>query len=127
MHHDSQPFANRILTQTRFNNTLMPVRKAHVPLKIWGGMQGWCHPFRRVMTRCPWTSFTHLAIFVRKAPISRVRHFWKLVAETYRQQYNNNNNSSVWLSTEGSGVAWLHVRLDSRPKYYHYLKFAKET
>jgi hypothetical protein len=72
-------------------------------------------------------SFSHLAIFVRKAPISRVRHFWKLVAETYHQQYNDNNNSSVWLSTEGSGVAWLHVRLDSRPKYYHYLKFAKET
>lgn len=57
MHHDWQPFANRILTQTRFNNTLMPVRKAHVPLKIWVGMQGWCHPFRRVMTRCIWHPF----------------------------------------------------------------------
>ena len=25
----------------------------------------------------------------------------------------------TWLSTEGSGVPWLHVRLDSYPKYYH--------
>jgi hypothetical protein len=24
----------------------------------------------------------------------------------------------VWLSTAGMGVAWLHVRLDSRPTYY---------
>jgi hypothetical protein len=24
----------------------------------------------------------------------------------------------VWLSTAGAGVAWLHVRLDDRPKYY---------
>ena len=24
----------------------------------------------------------------------------------------------IWLSTAGHGVAWLHVRLDSRPKYY---------
>jgi len=26
----------------------------------------------------------------------------------------------VWLSTAGAGVPWLHVRLDDRPKYYHY-------
>ncbi|MFY0533025.1 DUF6940 family protein [Nannocystis pusilla] len=24
----------------------------------------------------------------------------------------------VWLSTSGSAVPWLHVRLDARPKYY---------
>ena len=24
----------------------------------------------------------------------------------------------IWLSTAGMGVPWLHVRLDSRPKYY---------
>ena len=29
----------------------------------------------------------------------------------------------VWLSTEGSGVPWLHVRMDSRPKYYHTREF----
>ena len=26
----------------------------------------------------------------------------------------------VWLSTAGAGVAWVHVRLDDRPKYYGY-------
>jgi len=26
----------------------------------------------------------------------------------------------TWLSTSGLGVGWLHVRLDSRPKYYTY-------
>ena len=25
---------------------------------------------------------------------------------------------SVWLNTAGNGVIWLHIRLDSRPKYY---------
>jgi hypothetical protein len=24
----------------------------------------------------------------------------------------------VWLSTNGDGVSWLHVRIDERPKYY---------
>ena len=26
----------------------------------------------------------------------------------------------TWLSTAGHGIAWLHVRLDSQPKYYRY-------
>jgi len=26
----------------------------------------------------------------------------------------------TWLSTAGLGVYWLHLRLDSRPKYYRY-------
>ena len=30
----------------------------------------------------------------------------------------------VWLSTSGLGVYWLHVRLDSRPKYYQFKEFA---
>ncbi len=29
-------------------------------------------------------------------------------------------HTPLWLSTAGGGVAWLHVRLDSRPKYYGY-------
>ena len=24
----------------------------------------------------------------------------------------------LWLSTNGLGVAWLHARIDARPKYY---------
>ncbi len=28
-----------------------------------------------------------------------------------------------WLNTEGGGVAWLHVRIDQRPKYYHYAPY----
>lgn len=33
--------------------------------------------------------------------------------------------SDVWLSTNGVSTAWLHVRLDSRPKYYHYIPYRK--
>ncbi len=29
----------------------------------------------------------------------------------------------TWLSTAGHGVAWLHVRLDTRPKYYRYTPY----
>mmetsp|Transcript_9405 Transcript_9405/g.21189 ORF Transcript_9405/g.21189 Transcript_9405/m.21189 type:complete len:541 (+) Transcript_9405:444-2066(+) len=52
---------------------------------------------------------------------------------------NNNNNKKstlatswaaadpVWLSTSGMGVPWLHVRLDSSPKYYTYHGFVPEA
>jgi NADH:ubiquinone oxidoreductase subunit len=33
---------------------------------------------------------------------------------------NRVGEQPVWLSTAGMGVAWLHVRLDDRPKYYGY-------
>lgn len=31
----------------------------------------------------------------------------------------------IWLNTAGGGVAWLHIRLDHRPKYYRYLPYKK--
>ena len=31
----------------------------------------------------------------------------------------------VWVSTNGDGVAWLHVRIDERPKYYAYAPYRK--
>ena len=65
-------------------------------------------------------SYSHLAAFVRRAPPSQVEDLWKLVA----MEYNKTNDKKVWLSTDGTGVPWLHVRLDSRPKYYTYSPFA---
>ena len=35
------------------------------------------------------------------------------------------NDVPVWTSTSGLGVYWLHVRLDSRPKYYQHQPFKK--
>ena len=65
-------------------------------------------------------SYSHLAAFVRRAPPSQVDDLWKLVAT----EYSKTTDNKVWLSTDGTGVPWLHVRLDSRPKYYTYKPFA---
>lgn len=69
----------------------------------------------------PLAAYSHLAKFVRAAPTDQVRGLWQLTAKTYRERWTA---KPLWLSTEGSGVAWLHMRLDSRPKYYHYQPFA---
>jgi hypothetical protein len=67
---------------------------------------------------CPVTdlsAYGHLAAFVRLAP-ERQRHaLWQAVGEAMTRRIGA---SPVWLSTAGAGVAWLHVRLDVRPKYY---------
>jgi hypothetical protein len=44
-----------------------------------------------------------------------------------RQRKNSGAAKPVWFSTSGMGVAWLHFRLDRRPKYYTYRAFAVET
>ena len=63
------------------------------------------------------TAYTHLANFIRKAPIVQVHYFWEKLSSEFM---NYLSEEKTWLSTSGLGVHWLHVRFDSRPKYYQY-------
>ena len=67
--------------------------------------------------------FAHLASFMLKADNVKVDAFWQLVGQTMSEKVNN---QSIWLSTAGMGVSWLHVRLDQRPKYYAYGPYREE-
>jgi hypothetical protein len=64
--------------------------------------------------------YTHLAVFLRKAPASQSSALWQVTAKAVLQRVSD---SSLWLSTAGLGVSWLHLRLDSRPKYYRYVPY----
>ena len=68
--------------------------------------------------------FAHLASFVRQADDEQVDAFWQLVGRTMREKVGG---QPLWLSTAGMGVAWLHVRLDQRPKYYAHRPYRDET
>ena len=61
--------------------------------------------------------YTHLANFVRGAPESQVDEFWRIAGIALQQRISS---QPTWLSTAGMGVSWLHLRLDSRPKYYRF-------
>jgi hypothetical protein len=65
-------------------------------------------------TNTPGT-YTHLADFVRNGPESQRDALWRTVGEAMTRRVSK---KPVWLSTAGAGVAWLHLRLDDRPKYY---------
>ncbi|KAL7533202.1 hypothetical protein ACHAWF_004375 [Thalassiosira exigua] len=77
-------------------------------------------------------AYAHLASFVRGAPRSQVAEFWRRGAHEYLETLKSKEGgggggAKTWFSTNGMGVAWLHLRLDARPKYYSYGPFARAS
>jgi len=66
--------------------------------------------------------YGHLAAFLRGAPQPQSDALWRIIGQTVLAQLSD---KPIWLSTAGGGVAWLHVRLDSAPKYYGYAPYRK--
>jgi len=64
-------------------------------------------------------SYGHIAAFCRGASESQHLAVWQAVGTALAAHNSASGGRPVWLSTEGSGVPWLHIRMDSRPKYYH--------
>ena len=69
----------------------------------------------------PLVACAHLAAFVRDASRTRVQGLWHETGRAVRESLSDRN---LWLSTSGLGVAWLHIRLDSYPKYYQHRPYA---
>ena len=63
------------------------------------------------------SSYAHLAAFTRSASVEENHALWEAVAEAMEDRVSA---APCWLNTAGDGVAWLHVRLDARPKYYRF-------
>jgi hypothetical protein len=66
------------------------------------------------------SDYGHLAAFIRAAPATQKSALWRVVGRTAQQQLSDR---PLWISTAGGGVAWLHVRLDSYPKYYGHREY----
>ena len=81
----------------------------------------------RKLPSTPLSAYSHFAAFVEKAPSSQIQKVLQLSAQAYHKRLQQKDNTKpVWFSTSGMGIAWLHFRLDSQPKYYTYKPFAKE-
>ena len=69
-------------------------------------------------------AYAHLAAFARRAPAQQQRALWSRTAEELRSLLSSSRGGEpLWLSTSGKGVAYLHVRVDSRPKYYTFPEY----
>ncbi|MEZ4885653.1 MAG: hypothetical protein R3E32_13050 [Chitinophagales bacterium] len=64
-------------------------------------------------------NYAHLAKVVRNVPDSQLDELWMRIGEEYEKALKKSPKPK-WLSTAGLGVSWLHIRIDSRPKYYRY-------
>jgi hypothetical protein len=66
-------------------------------------------------------SYSHLAQFVRHAPAEQAVRVVQLAVRTLQDRLQQQRATKMtWFSTSGTGVAWLHFRVDPRPKYYTY-------
>lgn len=67
--------------------------------------------------------YGHIAAFLRGAPEPQQQALFQAIgveAEKLLQA-----GRKFWISTSGLGVPWLHVRLDSNPKYYQHRPYAE--
>lgn len=74
----------------------------------------------RLLAPCPPTpdsDYAHFGAFLRNAPATQIRALWQ---HTGREVSRLLSTEPLWLSTSGLGVSWLHIRLDTRPKYYQH-------
>jgi hypothetical protein len=69
--------------------------------------------------------YPHLAEFLRAAPQSQQHELFKSLGAAVDAELRR-TTMPIWVSTSGLGVAWLHVRLDSYPKYYQHRPYAEE-
>jgi len=64
-------------------------------------------------------SYAHIAAFLRTAPEAQRQDLFRVLGGAIDDALRR-NAEPIWVSTSGLGIAWLHVRLDTHPKYYQY-------
>lgn len=69
-------------------------------------------------------AYVHVAAFVRSAPAPQVHALFRRLADEALRRVSDR---PLWVSTAGMGIFWLHVRLDSRPKYYRHAPYKQVT
>jgi hypothetical protein len=70
------------------------------------------------------SAYTHVARFFRFAPRAQQDELLRVLGTVVPTMLSDR---PLWLSTAGLGVAWLHVRLDSRPKYYRFDRYRDDV
>ena len=50
----------------------------------------------------------------------------KVLSEVRSNERNGNFDKVFWVSTDGRGVSWLHLRIDPTPKYYKFADYKRK-
>lgn len=68
--------------------------------------------------------YGHIAAFLRDGPREQRHALFRTLALEIEKRLAA-PRERFWVSTSGLGVPWVHVRLDSTPKYYQYRRYAE--
>jgi len=68
--------------------------------------------------------YGHIAAFLRDAPREQQHALLRTLAQEIEVRLAA-LPYRFWVSTSGLGVPWVHVRLDTYPKYYQYRRYAE--
>jgi hypothetical protein len=66
------------------------------------------------------TCYCHLKTFMVSAPREQHEAFWVKTAEEVFATVAKRN---VFLSTHGTGIGWVHMRIDTVPKYFQFNEY----
>ncbi len=72
--------------------------------------------------RAPLAVYPQLGAFVLGAPAAQQHALWRVVGSAIAERLCER---PIWLNTSGLGVYWVHLRLDSQPKYYTFRPYTK--
>ena len=53
---------------------------------------------------------------MKNASLKQQKELWKNVAKQAKKMLKKDNN--IWISSQGLGVDYLHIRICNYPKYY---------
>lgn len=65
--------------------------------------------------------YSNFTAFFRESPLSQQRGLWRELSKHIRARISD---QPIWVSVAAGGISWLHVRLDSTPKYYRYATYS---
>ena len=68
-------------------------------------------------------NYSGLAEFFSEAPISQQRELWRELGRHIKLRLSD---QPMWLSVAAGGITWLHLRLDSSPKYYRFQPYTEQ-
>jgi len=60
--------------------------------------------------------YKHFGSFILNAEAPQIHALFNKIGIIVQEEIEN--KPMIWLNTAGMGVIWLHVRMDTRPKYY---------
>jgi hypothetical protein len=69
-------------------------------------------------------AYAHVGAFIRSAAEEQKHALLRALALSVDRLLAESDDR-IWVSTSGLGVPWVHVRLDSFPKYYQHKPYAR--